>query len=60
MTATVDTEKHRLSDEKRKISQNLPADVLDMNETYTLEEEKALVRKIDRVILPFVSNFCCH
>jgi hypothetical protein len=28
-----------------------------MVETYTEEEEKALVRKIDTVILPFVSPY---
>ncbi|KAL4871617.1 hypothetical protein BDV12DRAFT_206304 [Aspergillus spectabilis] len=54
MAAIVDTEKHRLSDEKRKLSQDFPADVLGMDGTYTLKEEKALVRKIDRVILPFM------
>lgn len=44
--------KHRPSaDEKRR-----PSD-LDMVETYTEEEEKALVRKIDMVILPFVSPY---
>ncbi|KAL4881242.1 major facilitator superfamily domain-containing protein [Aspergillus karnatakaensis] len=53
MSTAVDAEKSRLSDEKRRGSQD-PADVLGMDETYTPEEEKALVRKIDRVILPIM------
>lgn len=31
-------------------------EILDMNDSYTPEEEKAVLRKIDMVILPFV----CH
>jgi hypothetical protein len=56
MDATSDMEKTRLSDEKRP-SQVLPGDVVDMQGSYTPEEEKALVRKIDKVILPFVSTY---
>ena len=32
----------------------LSGDVVGSCETYTLEEEKAILRKIDMVILPFV------
>lgn len=46
-----DTKHCPSADEKRR-----PSD-LDMVETYTEEEEKALVRKIDMVILPFVSPY---
>jgi hypothetical protein len=54
MDATSDMEKTRLSGEKRR-SQVLPGDVIDVQGSYSPEEEKALVRKIDKVILPFVS-----
>ncbi|KAL2783724.1 major facilitator superfamily domain-containing protein [Aspergillus keveii] len=53
MDATSDMEKTRLSDEKPR-SQTLPGDVVDVQGSYTPEEEKALVRKIDKVILPFM------
>jgi hypothetical protein len=55
MDTTSDMEKTRLSDEKPR-SQTLPGDVVDVQGSYTPEEEKALVRKIDKVILPFVSS----
>ncbi|KAL4916203.1 major facilitator superfamily domain-containing protein [Aspergillus aurantiobrunneus] len=48
MEAIPDTKSRPSGDEKRR-----PSD-LDMVETYTEEEEKALVRKIDLVILPFM------
>ena len=31
-------------------------EILDMDDSYTPEEEKAVLRKIDMVILPFVSD----
>lgn len=52
LTMEASDTKHRPSaDEKRR-----PSD-LGLVETYTEEEEKALVRKIDTVILPFVSPY---
>ncbi|KAF7563992.1 hypothetical protein G7046_g124 [Stylonectria norvegica] len=35
-------------------SQEKRGDMIELNESYTLEEEKAVVRKIDMVILPFM------
>lgn len=36
--------------------QEAPEAVLDMHVPYTEEEEKAVLRKIDLVVLPFVSD----
>lgn len=46
--------KVRPSDEKRRSSDN--DNVNGIVETYTEEEERALVRKLDMVILPFVRD----
>jgi hypothetical protein len=32
------------------------SDIVAISDTYTAEEEKAVLRKIDMVILPFVSS----
>lgn len=43
-----------VNDDSRTVDQEKTGDVVEMNDGYTREEEKAVLRKIDMTILPLV------